>query len=149
MVFAMVFTIIVMGLILVFGFDQIISIFNLGGQAQCQSVIKKIDKQVQSVYSYATGSGVPVKINIPDNCRICFVNSTDPSERMYTDKDKTWNPDIVYQKLIEEKGYNIWWEYSGNKGGYTIKHLAVKKSFCVKRNQKIYIENLGRSVGVS
>ncbi|RKX41951.1 MAG: hypothetical protein DRP27_10085 [Thermotogae bacterium] len=137
-----------MGIMIVFVFEQILAILGISSQAQLQSILDKLDKDVQMIYNQAEGSGIPEELNLPAETKICFVNISD-SPHFYTDPKKTWNPDPVYLNIIKENSYNVWYEYNGKRNGHKIDNMAVRKSFCVTGSSKIYMENNGVSVGIT
>lgn len=150
MVFGIIFTIVVIGLILVFGSSVIVDIMCLGSDAQVQKTIQNMEKFVDDLYILPSGSGDYFTINIPGNTKLCIINSTNPKKVFYPEPEKTWNPDKVYQKIIYEEGYNVWFEQCSGKGGATINHLFMDpdKNFCVKSGTMLYLKNVGRYVAI-
>jgi len=150
MVFGIIFAIVVMGMILVFGTDAIISIFCMGSDAQTQKTIKNLQTMVDDLYVLPSGSGDYFTLNLPKDSKLCFVNTTHPGPVFYPDPLKTWDPDVVYQRIITEEGYNIWYHHCGGQSGGTIDNLYINpdKNFCAKPGMKIYLENVGRWVAI-
>jgi hypothetical protein len=141
MVFGIIFTIFVMGIVLVFGWDQILIILGFGEQAQMTNELKSINQKVDQVYNMAENSEKSHTLSISSSSKICFFNSSDPSARIYSDDSLSWKPDPVYRTLIKNEGYNTWY-YAGNtKSGYTIPKLDMPtdKNFCAAGGSKIYI----------
>lgn len=140
MIFGIIFTIVVIGLVLIFGSGALQDLFCFGSDAQIIKEIKNIEKKVEDIYYLAENSGETHTISIPSSQKICFFNSSDPSPR-YTDSLHTWNPDSAYQRIIKNEGYNVWY-YSGcRQNGYTIPKLDLpaNKNFCAPGGSKIYI----------
>lgn len=151
MVFGIIFAIMVIGMILVFGADVTNIIFCTGNDAQIQKTIKNMQSVVEDIYVMPSGSGDWFTINIPKNFKICFVNSTDPRPVFHPDQQMNWDPDRVYQRIIQDEGYNIWFKHCGGESGGEIKHLFIspEKNFCAKPGQRLYLENTGRWVAIT
>lgn len=151
LVFGIIFTVIVMGLLLVFGTGIISDMLGLGSQAQVQKSIKDIENQVKNLVTLSRGSTLPYKVAIPQNTKICFVNSTDPSHRYYAKNSRNWDPEKWEQDSILSNGYNIWY-YLGTPAGYSysISKLYVYQgnSFCVTTNDNLFFSNKGGVVEV-
>lgn len=150
MVFGIIFAVVVIVMIIAFGSGVITDIMCLGSDAQLQKTIKNMEKFVEDLYILPSGSGDYFTINIPGNSRLCFVNSTNPKKVFYPDPEKTWNPDKVYQKIIYEEGYNVWYEQCSGKSGTTISHLYIdpEKNFCAKSGTELYLKSMGRHVAI-
>lgn len=150
LVFAMIFAIIVIGLILVFGYQQIMNIFCFNGQAQIMKSVKDLENDVQNVYNLAEGASKLYSPNIPGGSSICIINTSDPS----VNEAGKWlpNPDLlpIITSKISISSANIWMNYNcGNQEQtYKIAHLRPTRlgntgSFCVGSGEQIYIENAG------
>ena len=151
MVFAMIFTLLVIGFLLIFGSGQISKMFGLSYEAQVQKTIKDIEKKVQDLYTLSEGSTLPYNLALPQGTKICFVNPEDPSPRFYSDPVETWDPDRWEQDMIKSKGYNIWYYLPNSDAGYgyTINHLRpARDSFCSKFGRRVFFINTGLWVEV-
>lgn len=152
MIFGIIFAILVMVMILVFGSDVIVSIFCMGNDAQTQKTIQNLQTFVDNLYLLPSGSGDYFTLNLPRDSKICFVNTTYPGPVFYPDPLKTWDPDKVYQRIIKEEGYNIWYHHCSGQSGGKIDHLYIgkedTKNFCAKPGMKLYLENVGRWVAI-
>jgi len=146
MVFAIIFAVIVMGVVLIFGSQQIVNIICLGNEAQTGKAIKDLETSVKNLYGQAQGSTNVFDLNLPSDSRFCFINSSDPSARPGAD----WNPDPVIQTMIKNNGYNLWYSHCTGKSGYVINHLMIpsNKNFCVKSGSELYLENKGFWVSI-
>jgi hypothetical protein len=153
MVFGMIFTIIVMAALLVFGWDQIANLFGFGGEAQLLRSIDSLNKKIDDVYRLAEGSRAQFTLAFPKSYSLCFFNASDPSPKFYSDKSKTWNPDQTVKFRINQSGFNSWW-YSGSDtatgDGYRLSYLEIptSKNFCSLGGSKLSIVNRGYSVEV-
>jgi hypothetical protein len=155
MVFALIFTIIVIGLLLTFGMDSIIRFFCFANDAQTTSVIKKLEIAVDSLYEKSEGSSLLFKLKLPSNAKLCFVNASNPSSRFHTDPVKTWNPDITIQDMIKENGYNLWFFHCSGQSGYKItcknspQCFQPSDNFCATSGSELYLVNKGEWIEVT
>ena len=154
MAFAIIFALIMIGMILVFGIGQIGNIFCLSSDAQVASSIKDLDSMVDQVYALSEGSSRLYDLALPGDARFCFVNTTSPEiPAAYTEEQSRhdWKPDPVYSAEINESGYNLWYQQCSGWYGYAFKNLRVQngKSFCVDSGDSLYLVNKGRFVEVS
>jgi hypothetical protein len=152
MIFGIIFAILVMGMLLVFGSDVIVIIFCMGSDAQTQKTIQNLQTFVDDLYLLPSGSGDYFTLNIPKDSKLCFVNTSYPEPVFYPDPLKTWDPDRVYQRIIKDEGYNIWYHHCSGQSGGKIDHLYIgsgnSKNFCARPGMKLYLENVGRWVAI-
>jgi|GEM_PF-717737 len=153
MVFGIIFTIIVMGVLIVFGWDQIATIFGFGGEAQIIRTIDNLNKKVDYIYRNAEGSRAEFTLAFPKSYSLCFFNASDPSPRFYSDKSMTWNPDQTVKFRINQSGFNSWWYAGGDTAqgkGYRFSYLEIPtaKNFCSLGGTKLSIVNRGYSVEI-
>ncbi len=151
MVFAIIFTIILVGFLFSLGMDQIIAIFGVSGQAQVQSAVKNIEKISEELYHLAEGSSNTYALSIPSGRRICFLKSADPSPN----PSRGWNPEKhIYDNLIMDSssqyfGSNIWIYFTQTKQeGYKIPNLEPVYNFCAPSGTTLYFENKGVFVSI-
>lgn len=157
MIFAMIFTVIIIGFILAVGFGQIQDFFCLGSNAQANNAILGIESIVEEVFVMAAGSGKTYPLSLPADVKVCFVNTNDPSPVPYTDRTLTWNPDLlILEEMLENPkspSYksNLWIYLCGSPlgEGYKMSYLSPSKSFCAKKGTQLYIENKGAFVDIS
>lgn len=149
-IFGLIFTIIVMIMLIVFGSTILAFIFPQGNDAQLLRVIENMETVVDDIHFQSSGSGQYFTLNIPKNSKLCFVNSSHPDPTYYPDPKMTWDPDIVYQKMITDGGYNIWYETSSGESGGEIKKLSIAKgkNFCAFSGMKIYLQNVAGRVTI-
>lgn len=149
MIFGMIFAIIVMSMLIAFGADILGILFGMGSDAQLMKSIKNMETVVDDLYHYP-GNTEYFTLNIPKDAKLCFVNTSNPEPVYYPDPKKTWDPDIVYQRIIREEGYNIWYETSSGKSGGEIKRLSIAegKSFCAVPGMELYLQNVGGKVTI-
>ena len=142
MIFGIIFAIVLIVFILVFGTGALNDIFCFSADAQMVKELKNIEQSVGDIYYLAENSGDSHTISLPSSQKICFVNSSNPAPRRYSDATKTWDVDIVYQRIIKNEGYNIWYYGCGKKqSGYSISRLEMptENNFCATGGSKIYI----------
>ena len=120
MVFAVIFAVVVVGLVLVFGMEQIINIFCFGSDAQAMSAIKNLENEVDNLYVLAEGASKRYDLGIPADAEFCFI---DPSKADQANILKGWEPDPVFVSLIRENSYNIWYTSCSGKNGYKVPYL--------------------------
>ena len=165
MVFGIIATVIVMGMLFVFAIPQFSSIFGLGGQAHLQKTVKDIESMADEMYALAMGSSRLVTISLSPGTRICFINPDDPGKRVWEagKKWKWWTPDPVVEKILTDPntqyyGSTLWIYSPGTQvgEGYTIKHLKPAPqydgdsgNFCVDSGRQLYFESKGSYVEVS
>ncbi len=145
MVFMVIFTIVVIGLVLVFGMGQIINIFCLANEAQTIKAIKDLENEVDNLYILAEGASKQFDLGIPSDAEFCFVNPSNPEANIL----KGWDPDPVIVSLITENGYNLWYTHCTGQNGYKIPYLSPKDNFCVKSGVIFYMENKGIYVDIT
>jgi len=156
MVFAIIFTVIIIGFVLAIGIGQIQDFFCLGSNAQTNKAVMDIESVVEEVYVLARGSSKTYTLSLPADSKICFV-AEDPSPHPYLDTTKTWNPDkIILDEVFRnpnspQYGSNLWIYHCGTPigEGYKMKYLSPSKSFCAVSGRSIYIENAGAEVDIS
>lgn len=154
LVFAMIFAIIFIGLLLAFGMNQITNMFCFNGVAQVDKSVKDLENDVKNVYNLAEGASKLFRVSVPSGASICIINSSDPNPN----PAGYWmpNPDnmpIIANK-IRLKDANIWINYNcgSNEQTYMIEHIRPAKniggtgSFCVGPGESIYLENKGTFV---
>ncbi len=147
MVFALIFTVIVIFFVLLFGSGIINNIFCFGNNAQMKKSLEDIQDIVENrIYPKSQGSSETYKLNVPGDIKFCFINPSNPEDNLAGD----WVPERIYQNLIKEHGYNVWIYMCGGQKGYTIKHLFISpdKNFCAKSGDTLYIENQGPHVSI-
>lgn len=157
MVFGIIFAIIVIGLVLAFGGQQIVSLFCVGETAQVQREVREIERQVFDVYNMGTGTTKPYTINLPSNVKLCFLDPQDYTPENYANPLYDWSPQRILVEHIlnapESQYYqsNVWIEYSctGEKAGRKTSYLRPEKNFCAVDNTRVYMENMGTYVEIS
>ncbi len=157
MVFAMIFTIIMIGAILALGMGQIQDFFCFGSNAQTNKAINDVESLAEEVFLLSKGSSKTYELPIPADTKLCFLNPESPEKVVpYTDTSMTWNPDRIVQELLTDplspyRGSNLWIRYCGSTAGegYTIEYLRPSKSFCAVQGVTLFFENSGPSVDIS
>ncbi|MCJ7816312.1 MAG: hypothetical protein MUP55_00505 [Candidatus Aenigmarchaeota archaeon] len=153
LVFGIIFTIIVMAALLVFGWDQIANLFGFGGEAQTLRSIDNLNKKIDFIYRNAEGSRTEFTLAFPKDYKLCFFNSSNPAPKFYSDRSKTWNPDQTVKFRINQSGYNSWYYKGADDAGghgYNFAYLDIptEKNFCAVGGTKLSIINRGYTVEV-
>lgn len=145
MVFAVIFTIIVLSFLIIFWSDSITKFICLSSDAQIQKTIDDLKGIVEDLRYTSEGSSRRFELHIPLDTKLCFVNPKD------TKRNPTyhWEPDPVFEKMIATNGYNIWYTSCSGSGGEKIKSIKTKYNFCSFSGDTIYFENKGYFIQVS
>jgi len=161
MAFAIIFTIIVISFLLVFGYQQITQWLAFQEKAQVAKVLTEMEDTAQRNYDKAEDSTDRYKVKLPANAAICFVDPQHPEKRIYA-RERTaqnWDPrsmDAV-KVMIRNNGYNIFY-YAGGEAsieGYKIGFLAPASdgsnagNFCARNGMTVIFTNKGLTVEVS
>ncbi len=149
MIFGIIFTLILIGFILVFGGEQIANLLGLGTQTQVLKTIDNLQEKVDEIYRLAENSAEEFKLSFPKEYKLCFFNTSDPKQHL----SAGWNPDITMLYLINQSRYNIWF-YQGNNNaagqGKRIPYLDIltDKNFCVPGGSKVYVTKRWSGVSI-
>lgn len=153
MVFGIIFTIIVMAVLLVFGWGQIANLFGFGGEAQVLRSIDSLGKKMDMIYRNAEGSRSEFTLSFPKDYKLCFFNSSNPAAKYYSDRSMSWIPDQTVKYRINQSGFNSWY-YTGEDNaagqGHNFPYLDMptEKNFCASGGTTLSVVNMGYSVEV-
>lgn len=164
-VFTLIFAIIVVTLLLIFGYGSIINLAGFGQRANVLDSIEKIDSEAQKVYSYSRGSTRELLLSVSADSKICFINPQDPQKRTWKENWKSWDPpagviNTINRQGSEFFGSNLWLitpDSQIGKGQVILKGSLIPKpessgdsgNFCISGSRKIFFENAGQIVYVS
>lgn len=153
MIFGIIFTIIVMAMILIFGGEQIMNMAGLGAQAQVAKAMDNLQKKVDSFYRLAEGSGGEFSLSFPQTYKVCFFNSSNPARKLYSDRTMTWDPDSTVKYMINASHFNTWYfggtdTASGQGKRIPYLDMPTDKNFCAAGGSKVYIKNIGGGVEI-
>lgn len=147
-VFGIIFAIIVMAFVLMFGSDQIINIICMGNLAQTNKAIKDLEYLADGIQSSGPGSSNTFEVGIPGSARLCFVDPEHP-EPNFLGK---WNPDpdLFIVEEIQANGYNLWIEYGcgSSDKGYRMDYVTTDSNFCVGPGESLLLTNIGVEVSI-
>lgn len=161
MAFAIIFTLIVIGFLLVFGYQQISQWLGLQGQVQVLKVVKGVEEMARRNFEKSEGSTDIYRVHLPERAGICFVDLENPTRKKIYPRERTaqnWdpeNPDVV-KVMVKNHGYNVFY-YVDNQAkleGYKIDILRPAPdgrdvgSFCARNGMRIKFVNMGLSVHV-
>ncbi|MBI4020317.1 MAG: hypothetical protein HY367_03210 [Candidatus Aenigmarchaeota archaeon] len=151
MVFAIIFTAIVIVLVLTLGVDQIRDLLGIGRLAQINGAIKELRGVVDLTYTLSEGTVKPLTLRFPSGARFCFVDSESPEADLdYADRASRWDPDDFVVDEIRRKGYSLW-VYSEAKDpgeGYAVDYLKPGRNFCAPGGSGLLLINRGLYVDV-
>ena len=141
MIFGIIFTLILMGLIFVFGGKQIASMFNIAGDATVYNDINILEKEVANVYSMTQGSSKRLLVHAREDAKVCFINieRSDITEN-------GWDGNMGF--VAKNTGYNVMIFKEKGFDGKHIKHLEPQKNFCITESKYLVLVNRGRFVDV-
>lgn len=145
LIFGIIFTIIVMGALIAFGWPLIADYLGFGENAQVLKSIDSLGKKIDSVYRLAEGSGAQFNLSFSKDYRLCFFNSSNPAPRYYSQRSMTWDPDWTTKYSINASHYNVWY-YQGQDDaagqGKKIPYLdtPTDKNFCAPGGTALYLE---------
>ena len=149
LIFGIIFTIIVISVVLVFGGEQIANLFGLSGEAQIIKSIGNLQSKVDEIYRLAENSGEDFKLTFSKDYKLCFFSPSNPQRRL----SAGWNPDSTVLYRINQSGYNIWYfkgSDSASGTGKSIPYMSIPstKNFCSTGGSEVYIVNRGNFVEV-
>ncbi|MBU0953765.1 MAG: hypothetical protein KKA90_05120 [Nanoarchaeota archaeon] len=147
-VFGIIFALIALGLLLVFGFDQVMTIFSFNDEATILRQVESLEKSVADVYNLAEGSSKEFIVVIPKNTKFCFLNVSEPTKPSVIDG---WLPGTITRYHLETPtdplyGSNVWTDVNDVENGYKIGHLVSKINFCFTGKATAYLTNIGPAV---
>ncbi len=160
MAFAIVFTIIVIGFLLVFGYGQIMKWLEFQAQAQVVQALKGIEETARRNYEKSEGSMDVYAVRLPESAGICFIDPQNPAKRLYprSRTAQNWDPEnvAIVRTMIKNNGYNIFYYVSNQNAyeGYKIDILRPAPdgqssgNFCARNGMKIMFVNKGLQVEV-
>jgi hypothetical protein len=150
-VFGIIFAIIVIAFVLVFGTGAIGNIFCVGNVATMDNSVQQLKTTLGNVYLLAEGSTDIYAIKVPQGSKVCFVNPESPDINPLGG----WLPPVETRNItlnnMRRGGYNVWIDYNcGTQSPYyKINYMKPKQNFCLTGNANLYLENKGLWVEVS
>ena len=131
LVFGIIFAVIVIGALFVYGFDLIGGFFCTGNDAQTLKAVKNLETSVKDIYTLSEGSTTPFKLYLPGDSRICFINPDDPNPN----RARGWDPDSTLIELLTTPRTsfyksNLWIEKCSEKILYKFPCFFNTKGIC-------------------
>jgi len=155
MAFAIIFTIIVIAFLLVFGYQQITQWLCFQEQAQALKTLRGIEDTAERNYEKGEDSTDRYKVSLPEDSSICFVDPQRPEKKIYSGNKaaQSWNPENLdaAKVMIRNQGFNMIYTVGCQAGlqGYKIDILFPSSgNFCARNGMWIIFTNKGLSVGV-
>ena len=142
LVFGIIFTAIIIGFLLFFGFKYINEMFGVNCEAVLGDQIIKLRDRVGDTFQLSMGATQEFTLIVP-NCieKICFVNPGDPSSY------GNWETNNVINNMILAYGYNmIVFNEDKTFNGHKIDHLTTEYNFCVSSKKNLLLKNDGSFV---
>lgn len=149
-VFGIIFALIVIGLLLFFGFEQITKIIGINKDVLLKEQMTNLEKTADKVFEMSMGSTQDFDFKFYDVLeKVCFINTDDPSPNPGEDWDPTpflvnitdrYHPNmIVFEKVAAGLAKPDW---------YNISHISPDQSFCMVFEGKLWLENKGTYVNI-
>jgi hypothetical protein len=145
MVFAVIFTVILISFLLIFWSGGLTRFLCLSSDAQTHKVVSDIKRLSEELGYTSEGSAKRFQLGLPSETRFCFVNPENPS----SNPSRGWDSDPVYEAIIKENRYNLWYYYCSGKNGVRIPNLRAKYNFCSGSGDVVFFENMGLYVEIS
>jgi len=138
MIFGIIFALILIGFLMVYGIKTITQLFGFAGEASFEKNVRDFQTAVNDVYQLSMGSTQKFHFRITSDIeRICFINRADKS---------IWGDDPIMSELVSE-GNNL--IVSGKKiKAYKINHMLPSTNFCIEEAGDVLLVNKGRWVDV-
>lgn len=147
-IFGIIFALIVMGFVMIFGTGIFQDMMCVGNNGQVTKAYKDLEAVVDQVQALDDGSTKSFRMGIPTGSRICFVDPADPSHNITGD----WFPDpnLLIEEEIMDNGYNTWIEYGcgPSTDGFRMQYLVTDKNFCTISGDRVLLTNIGVQVRV-
>jgi len=142
LVFGIIFTAIIIGFLLFFGFKYINEMFGVNCEAILGDQIIKLREQVGKTFQLSLGATQEFALTIP-SCveKICFVDPDHPGSY------GNWETNNVLTRMILQNRYNmIVFNKDQTFNGYVTDHLKTEDNFCVSSKQTLLLKNDGSFV---
>ena len=148
MIFAMIFTALVIAFLLLGGMEMITDLLGFGEEAQIQTKIRELENIVKNeVYWLPLGGSKPIEFPLTSGIyRLCFFDYLDPRPN----PAKGWEGNNVIEQMVRMENYTIYifWK-NGEEGGYSIERGRVKENFCTKSSIELMLISRGGYVEIS
>ena len=148
LIFGIIFAIIVMGLLVVFGMRYFGEVMEVSCESHIGQEIINIEKAVDKVRTVSQGSAIELIVLVP-SCveRVCFV---DPEHPEIENKKGGWTTNDFISDLVSSNGHNVvLLKDDGSYDGYTVNKLRPLVNFCITSKEKTTVRNMGSSIEIS
>ena len=143
LIFGVVFTLILIGFVLIFGGQGIMNLMNISGETKIYSDISTLEKEVSNLYSMSENSAKTITVHAENDVKVCFV---DPDRADITENG--WVADGKYDFIAQHSRYNVFIIKKDGFDGKTIKHLKPRHNFCIISRKTLTVINKGRYVDI-
>ncbi len=149
MVFGMIFSIIIIGFVLYFGYTYIGEYMGIQSDAGLMQQILSIDSTTSEIYNMAYESSRSFTVSMSSGSgKLCFVDTDNPS----ANPDGGWPDSEILRKMVTSYENNVLILDSGGmyKEGKKIDHLVPyrRENFCVSSPTRLILMNEGDHVSV-
>jgi hypothetical protein len=148
LIFGIIFTAIVMGLLIFFGFRYVSDMITINCDSQTAQQLVNLENAVKSTLSLSKDSVQEFKIIVQTNCapQVCFVNPDVP----IANPEGGWNPEEYATYLVTRDKFNVLVYGTGDKiNGYTVDKFKPFVNFCLTSSRNVMLRNGGRNVEVT
>ncbi len=148
LIFGIIFAIIVMGMLIVFGMQNIGSVIEVSCESHIGQEMINIEKAVDKVRTFSQGSSIELIVLVP-SCveRVCFV---DPQHPEIENKKGGWMTNDFISDLVSSNGHNVvLLKDDGSYDGYTVSKLRPVENFCITTKEKTVLRNMGSRIEIS
>jgi len=146
--FNMIFTIVLLVALVIFGFYVITEWGKMQELAQIDTAVDSIRDVVDDWYYNTWPDSTKLyTIQIPGSSTFCFIDPENPQTRLAGG----WESNEIIESMITENGYNLWIKYQNGASqmGKVIDHMYVSQNFCASSGEELKLENTGENVEVS
>lgn len=148
MVFAIIFSVIVIVFLLTGGMKMITDFLGFGEGAQIEAGIRELRNVAsKEVYWLPIGGSKPFEFTVtPGTDRVCFFDYLDPR----ANPERGWEGNNVIEYQVRQENYTVYlFMKNGNENGYQIERARAEESFCIKSTQDIMLTSRGRYVEIA
>jgi len=147
MVFALLFAIIIIMVVLFFGTTQFGNLININSETTFYNDMNKFDGVVAKVASMSLDSEQKFDFKLSGNTeKVCFVNRNRPD----SNPEGGWKLTNILEHIITDGDYNLLIFEKGKDvpTGRRVDYLIPESNFCIKARKTLWLVNKGRYVSI-
>ncbi len=149
MLFGIIFSMIIIGFVLYFGYTYIGEYMDIQGDAGLMQQILRLDNAADEVYNMAFESSKRFSLSFSGGGKVCFVDPSNPS----SNPDDGWETNEVLTRMVSGNNHNVVVLLPDGRYDYgkEIEHLAPLRSsnFCVEGDSEFLLRNEGKYVSIT